>query len=91
MVRSHLQEIRKARRARARARFAESKKVYNSRRWQRIRRRVLLRDVFCRRGCGELAAHVDHIVDIANGGDPYDLDNLQALCARCHGQKTAGK
>ena len=32
---------------------------------------------------------VDHIAPLKAGGAPYDLDNLQALCRRCHIQKTA--
>ena len=37
------------------------------------------------------AKHVDHIVDIADGGAMYDLDNLQPLCIPCHSRKTASK
>lgn len=32
---------------------------------------------------------VDHIKAILDGGEPYDLDNLQSLCKPCHGIKTA--
>ncbi len=31
---------------------------------------------------------VDHVVAIANGGDNWDLMNLQLLCHKCHIQKT---
>lgn len=31
---------------------------------------------------------VDHIKAICNGGDPWDEDNLQVLCKRCHKAKT---
>jgi 5-methylcytosine-specific restriction endonuclease McrA len=27
-------------------------------------------------------------VPIHRGGEPYDLDNLQSLCHRCHRRKT---
>jgi 5-methylcytosine-specific restriction enzyme A len=35
------------------------------------------------------ADHVDHILAIAKGGDPWDMDNLQSLCLPCHSRKTA--
>ncbi len=31
---------------------------------------------------------VDHIVEVADGGDWFDLGNLQSLCICCHRQKT---
>lgn len=30
----------------------------------------------------------DHIVEIINGGDPFDMANLQTLCVPCHKDKT---
>lgn len=38
--------------------------------------------------CRHLADHVDHIVPLAEGGDRYDHDNMQSLCAPHHTQKT---
>lgn len=32
---------------------------------------------------------VDHIVPIAEGGEPFDMANLKAICRRCHIGKTA--
>ena len=32
--------------------------------------------------------HLDHIKPLADGGDAYDLDNLQFLCRSCHGKKS---
>ena len=32
---------------------------------------------------------MDHVLPIAEGGDPFSLDNLQSLCVRCHKRKTA--
>ena len=40
-------------------------------------------------GCGRYANEVDHIVPLHKGGDPFDMDNLQALCRSCHIAKTA--
>ena len=38
--------------------------------------------------CPRLADHVDHVVPLAEGGDRYDHDNMQSLCAPHHTQKT---
>ena len=34
------------------------------------------------------ATQVDHIKPIADGGEPWDLENLRSLCASCHSKKT---
>lgn len=33
--------------------------------------------------------HVDHVVPIFKGGDGIGFHNIQVLCVRCHGRKTA--
>jgi 5-methylcytosine-specific restriction endonuclease McrA len=38
--------------------------------------------------CGEVGNEVDHIIELAAGGD-NTLDNLQILCKQCHKAKTA--
>jgi 5-methylcytosine-specific restriction protein A len=38
--------------------------------------------------CTGRATIADHIVNVAAGGAPFDLDNGQAVCARCHMAKT---
>jgi 5-methylcytosine-specific restriction protein A len=63
--------------------------VYNTARWKRVRRRVLLRDAYTCRSCGRWGNEVDHIVPIAEGGDPWAMSNLQTLCKGCHSRKTA--
>lgn len=30
----------------------------------------------------------DHITPISQGGDPFDWENLQALCQKCHNRKS---
>ena len=43
--------------------------------------------------CGQDATQVDHVIPIANGGDPMSLDNLVAACKRCNlskGKKPQG-
>lgn len=63
-----------------------NKSVYNSKRWQVLRRSVLFNHPLCE--CGEIATDVDHRVPIEQGGDTWSRANLQALCHRCHSIKT---
>ena len=62
-------------------------------RWSKVRREVLERDGWRCRTCGRYGNEVDHIVPLARepGRNPYDDDNLQALCQPCHKQKTAAE
>jgi 5-methylcytosine-specific restriction endonuclease McrA len=39
------------------------------------------------KGCTITATAADHIIDIADGGAPYALENLQAACASCNTAK----
>ena len=40
--------------------------------------------------CGKAkSVIVDHIVELTDGGDPFDERNFQALCIACHNKKTA--
>ncbi len=59
-------------------------------RWRRYRLTFLREHPLCVR-CGYAAEHVDHIVPVAGADDPgfWDETNHQALCARCHNEKTA--
>jgi 5-methylcytosine-specific restriction protein A len=62
--------------------------------WQKLRLQVLSNQPLCveceRQGIVTVAVDVDHIVP--HRGDSellMDRDNLQPLCKRCHGRKTA--
>jgi 5-methylcytosine-specific restriction protein A len=61
--------------------------------YRRLRRLVLDRDRHeCQiRGprCTRYATVVDHIVDRADGGAVYDVENMRAACARCNGWRAA--
>ena len=57
----------------------------NQRRWLAVRRAVLRRDNWRCQSCnkpGKLEVH--HVKSLADGGDPYALDNLTAICKFCH-------
>jgi 5-methylcytosine-specific restriction protein A len=57
--------------------------------WSRIRAEVLYEHKVCQKCGTNPPSEVDHIREIAAGGDPFDKSNLQALCSRCHKEKTA--
>ncbi len=61
--------------------------------WQRIRGLKLKRNPICEhckaKGRTTAAKDVDHIVPLPEGTNK--MDNLQALCRRCHNVKTAAQ
>ena len=60
----------------------------NRRRWARVRRRVLDAAGWRCAVCIHYGNEADHIQPLHKGGDPWDPANLQALCRRCHIEKT---
>ena len=63
--------------------------IYRSKRWQIVRRKVIKRDGYRCRSCGRAGRlEVDHLVPIAQGGDPFDMSNLESKCRACHIGKT---
>ncbi len=67
-----------------------SESIIRTQRWKALRLLALRRDGF---RCAKCSAHgrleVDHIVSVRDAPErAFDLDNLQALCPRCHGSKT---
>jgi 5-methylcytosine-specific restriction endonuclease McrA len=73
--------------------------IYKNRRWLRAARACLTRDhwrcVHCGRHITELAPNerlgADHVIPVLQCPDPYDIDNLQALCSTCSGRKDGGR
>lgn len=55
---------------------------------------VLRRDRYtcriCRQRFRARELEVDHVIELAAGGEPLDYANLQAVCRPCHRRKTAG-
>ena len=75
--------------------YQARRQLYASAAWQRTRQLQLTRQPLCER-CAEsgftvAAAHVDHVLALAAGGDPFDEMNLASLCAACHSRKTAAE
>lgn len=73
----------------------ESQKLYNTRRWKRIRARQLAKEPWCtaclEAGIFTVATECDHIVP--HRGDPVKFYRgpLQSLCHYCHSRKTASE
>lgn len=60
------------------------------RRWRAaVIKRCLNRCVHCGAPGSRNKLYADHVVEIADGGAPFDVHNGQSLCSPCHGRKTA--
>jgi hypothetical protein len=82
----------------------EHHSLYSSKRWRRFRARILTQRLWCQHclakglptsllgGCTPQTTgrsqHVHHKVDIADGGAPFDPDNVEALSHACHSRET---
>lgn len=66
---------------------------YHTERWQTLRRRIIRRDgarcsvLRCRNDQSKL--HVDHIIEVDDGGPFWDESNLQVLCKPHHDAKSS--
>lgn len=62
-------------------------KIKNDSRWKAARLACLQRDDHACVVCGDqYRLEVNHIQRLADGGDPFDLDNLETLCQPHHEQ-----
>lgn len=65
---------------------------YDSRRWRSRSEQYRREHPYCepcrRAGRVALSKHVDHIVPIVQGCDPWDESNWEAKCITCHSRKT---
>lgn len=73
---------------------SENSDFYNSRAWRRLREWHYARHPICK-WCeeeGKLDVNskmiIDHIIELKDGGDGLDPNNLQTLCLPHHTQKT---
>ena len=69
-----------------------SRTFYRTPKWVETRKRKLQLSPFCeecRKGGTIVPGKiVDHIIPIKQGGEPFDLNNLQTLCWSCHSRKS---
>jgi 5-methylcytosine-specific restriction protein A len=67
--------------------------LYNSVRWQKIRRRQLMREPFCaeclKNGIFTIATDVDHVQPHRGDIILFYRGPFQSLCHSCHAKKTA--
>jgi len=65
-------------------------KFYNTQAWRKLSVGYKMRHPVCEvDGCNNASFFTDHILPVADGGDKWDENNLQALCKSCNGSKTA--
>jgi 5-methylcytosine-specific restriction endonuclease McrA len=66
---------------------------YSSAEWKTTARAIRERDGYKCVKCGSRDGrlYVDHRVERKDGGQDYDHDNLETLCALCHGAKTTAE
>ena len=67
----------------------QGQKVYNSRKWRRIRKAYLESVNYICERCGKPASVVHHKTYLTeansfDGSIAYDFNNLEALCQDCH-------
>lgn len=67
---------------------AEQDKRYWSPAWRKARLAFLKHNPTCKE-CGRFASVVDHVNPVRLGGEFWDSDNWQAMCAPCHNAKSA--
>lgn len=64
--------------------------VYRTAEYRRWAGAVKARDGFACRDCGSRRSLIaDHVIEIEDGGAPFDVENGLTRCAACHGRKTA--
>lgn len=65
--------------------------IHQSNKWKRLSKQYRLKNPLCEiclsKGKYVLADSVDHIKPLFLGGSPYDWNNLQSLCGKCHSEK----
>ena len=72
--------------------FHNNKHIYSSGRWKRLRAQYVSIHPLCemceKDGFTTPVCDVDHIKEISDGGDPFDINNLMSLCRYHHINKT---
>lgn len=69
-------------------------KIYRTKKWQMTRNSYLAAHPLCECDdptCERIATDVHHRTDIAQGGNPWSFDNLQALTHECHSRITRSR
>lgn len=70
----------------------QGQSIYGTYRWKKLRKQKALLNPLCEHcmlnDIAKLVEEVDHIIELEDGGEMWDIDNLQSLCKRHHIIKT---
>lgn len=70
----------------------DGKNIYSSYRWKKLRKLKVSLNPLCEHceqyGIARPVKDVDHIISIIDGGEVWEIENLQSLCKPCHITKT---
>ena len=72
-------------------RTQKNRHIYNDQRWRELSARIRREEPCAVCGLRPPAVavlYVDHIIELEDGGAPFDPANVQALCPKHHGIKT---
>lgn len=72
--------------------FHNGKNIYHNSKWRKLRAIKAAQNPCCE-DCLEIGIVrpvqiVDHVIEIEDGGEKYDIDNTRSLCRPCHKRKT---
>ena len=69
----------------------ESSAIYNSTRWRKLRKRQLSENPLCINFdiCHNVATIADHVKELIDGGEAFDINNLESMCQSCHNTKSS--
>lgn len=72
--------------------FHNGKNIYKTARWTTLRASQLRLSPVCelciQYGVVTEATVADHIIEVKDGGEIWNIDNLQSVCVACHNRKT---
>ena len=69
--------------------MSQRHRIHSTTRFRRLARAVKERASYKCEGCGKRGRlQIDHVKPMSDGGEPFDMNNLQALCRDCHTCKT---
>ena len=63
--------------------------IYNTAQWKALRKQVLEEEPTCHWCHRAPSTQADHLIELDNGGDPYNRDNLVGSCASCNASRGA--
>lgn len=64
-------------------RYKSGSKIHDKGIWKKVRKAFLRRHPLCE-DCCAAATVAHHIIPVDDGGEPFNSDNLKALCRDCH-------